>query len=921
MTLRFVKRLGIVAMLLTAQLAWAQPAQVGTIAGTVTDESGGVLPGVTVTITDTQRGVTRSGVTDTNGRYLFGAVPIGVYAVQAQLQGFETVQRTDNLVETEKTTAVDFALKVGALTDTVQVVGEVPIVDMTNVANNSRIRNDQFEKLPIGRSYQALIGTVPGVVGTGNVNALGALTSNNQFLIDSVDTTDPTTGTFGTNLNFEAIQEVSVSTSGASAEYGRAQGAIVSVITKSGTNRFEGSLKYIVVNDQWNRQNTTKNQVSGVSLERIKFDQVNPVYAPTLGGPIWKNHAWFFGSYERQENTTPRRQTVGLIPEDYQQTTEADYLNVRATVQLNSANNVWVKYYQAPTNGFIIDYWGAAGERTALTRQNQNAKNWAAQWSGVIRNNWTMEAAAATYESRIDVVPFETGRLFSGSPIFSLGDNRYYNGATFDGFVSRPRQQANAASTWFFSRGQSSHNIKLGVDFQTVESGARFDYPNRQLYLVDAFNQATGAIVPFARRDYESGDSTSTGRNLAVFLRDKFQVNSRFFIEAGLRYEAQSGKSDVGAITVDAQTISPRLASSYALTEDGRTVAQASYGRYYVGVVQSFSDGFAAIPQQTNYKNYLWDGSNYVFANEVRLGASSFLPNTDLKPYHMDEYMVGVQRQFGRTLAIGARFISRDWANLIDDIRTFNADRSIKRTVVNYEPAERSYRGIQFTFERRFANNWSATANYTYSRTRGNHFGTTFTSLGDYLDADCRTTVDTTIGTGGVIPCATVQDGANKFGRPGYDRPHNLKFQGAYVKPLGPVNLVLGGVADVISKGRFEKSRAVNVLFPGTTTNAGPTATYLYEPLGTDVFDGLLMTADLSGELTWRIARTYQAGFKAEVFNVTNTETQVGTSNTAWCGTTANATCSAAVTNYGKATARGQFVQPTSVRFSFIVRF
>lgn len=921
MNLRIVKRLALLAVLLTTQLAWAQPAQIGTIAGTVTDESGGVLPGVTVTITDTQRGVTRSGVTDTNGRYLFGAVPIGIYAVQAQLQGFETVQRTDNLVETEKTTAVDFALKVGALTDTVQVVGEVPIVDMTNVTNNTRIRNDQFEKLPIGRSYQALIGTVPGVVGTGNVNALGALSSQNQFLIDSVDTTDPTTGTFGTNLNFEAIQEVSVSTSGASAEFGRAQGAIVNVVTKSGTNRFEGSAKYIVVNDQWDRQNTTKNQVSGASLERIKFDQVNPVYAPTFGGPIWKNHAWFFGAYERAENTTPRRQTVGLIPEDFQQTTESGFLNVRATVQLTAAHNVWVKYYEAPTNGFIIDYWGGAGERSALTRQNQGAKNWAAQWSGVLRNNWTMEAAAATYESFIDVVPFETGRLFNGTPIFSQGDNRYYNGATYDGFVSRPRQQFNAASTWFFSRGQSSHNVKVGVDYQTVESGARFDYPNRQLFVAESFDQRTGTLVPFARRDYESGDSTSTGRNLAIFARDKFQVNSRFFIEAGLRYEAQSGKSDVGAITVDAQTFSPRLSSSYALTEDGRTVAQASYGRYYVGVVQSFSDGFAAIPQQTNYRNFLWDGTSYVFANEVRLGASSFLPNPDLRPYHMDEYMVGLQRQFGRTMAIGVRFISRGWANLIDDVRTYNADRTIKRTVVNYEPAERTYRGLQFTFERRFANNWSASANYTYSRTRGNHFENTFSSLGDFLDADCRTTVDTTIGNGGVIPCSVVQDGPNKFGRPGYDRPHNFKLQTAYVRPIGPVSLVLGGVTDLISKVRFEKSRAVNVLFPGTTTNAGPTATYFYEPRGSDTFDGFLWTTDLAAELTWRIASTYQTGFKAEVFNLTNTETQINTSNTAWCGTTANATCSAAVNNFGKATARGQFVQPTRFRFSLIFRF
>jgi len=99
------------------------------------------------------------------------------------------------------------------------------------------------------------------------------LASNNLFIIDAVDTTDPTTGTFGTNLNFEAIQEVTVYTSAAGVEYSRAQGAIVNVVTKSGTNRFEASAKYLFLNDKWDRQNTTKSEVTSASLARVKFDQ------------------------------------------------------------------------------------------------------------------------------------------------------------------------------------------------------------------------------------------------------------------------------------------------------------------------------------------------------------------------------------------------------------------------------------------------------------------------------------------------------------------------------------------------------------------------------------------------------------------------------------------------------------------------
>src|SRR5207342_1582009 len=110
--------------------------------------------------------------------------------------------------------------------------------------------------------YQTLIGQAPGIVGTGNVNSHGALTSNNIFMFDGVNTTDPTTGTFGANLNFEAIQEMVIRTSAVGVEYGRGTGAVVDVITKSGTNRFEGAFKWLLSNDDWNADNTTVDEVT-----------------------------------------------------------------------------------------------------------------------------------------------------------------------------------------------------------------------------------------------------------------------------------------------------------------------------------------------------------------------------------------------------------------------------------------------------------------------------------------------------------------------------------------------------------------------------------------------------------------------------------------------------------------------------------
>ena len=911
----------------------AQTAQTGTISGIAQDATGGVLPGVTVTITSRDQGFARSTVTDENGRYVFPSVPVGQYNLTATLQGFETAQVDDNLVETTKTTSVDFSLKVGALTDVVQVVGETPSVDRTTVPQTTRLTRDEFEKLPVGRTYQALMAAAPGIVGTGNANSAGALTSNNLFVIDAVDTTDPVTGTFGTNINFESIQEVSVLTTAVGAEYGRAQGAIVNVVTKSGTNRYEAAFKYIFLNDKWDAQNKTVSETTGASLERVKFDKVNPVYSLAGGGPIIKNRAFFFGTWELQKNTSPQRQTAGQIPEDFQATTESKFVNVRGTVQPLEGHTAWVKYHQSPTDGIVRnDYWGVTvtGDRPALTAQNQTNESYAAQWSGVLRPNWSMEAAFSSFKIHIDVGTFESG-ILDNAPIESLADGKVYNGATFVGFVDRPRQQFNVASNWFLTLGQRGHDVKVGYDFQHLESGSQFDFPNRQYYIVENFIQATRTPVfgpNSSRRDYDSGPSISDGKIHAFFARDKFQLSERMSVEAGLRAETQTGASDIGDSTVDATVIAPRLSGTYDLSGDGKTLVTASYGRYHASIIQGFSDSFAQVAQQTNYDNYVWNGSAFVFGNRVQLsGGSSFLPNLDLKPSHVDESTIGFQRQIGRYMGAGVRFIYRSWGNLIDDLRTFNPDNTINRQVVNYDVAERNYKGVQFTAEKRFSDNWNAAASYTYSRTRGNHFLDNFTPLGDYVDANCRTTLDLTIGNAGVIPCSEVNNGANKDGLPAYDRPHNFKMAGAYVRPVGPVNLSIGATTEAFSKFRYQKERTLNVLRPGTLTNAGPTAIYFYNERGDDPLDGMEWVLDTAFEAVWRIAGTNQAGFKAEIFNITDRQEKLRSNNVVWCGSAATAACQTAIDNFGKATARTSFrgglagTFPRAYRFSLIYRF
>ena len=933
------KRFRLIAALLACVLvpgvAFGQATQVGQLGGDVKDATGGVLPGATVTLTSVERGFSRSAVTDAQGKFLFTAVPIGRYNIDVKLSSFQAATLTDNLVEAERTTNITLTMKVAGVEVSTTVTGETPIVDAKNQTVETRLRATEFQKLAIGRSYQSLLAVAPGIApaADSNPNAHGALRSNNIFMFDGVNTTDPTTGTFAANLNFEAIQEVVIRTGAVGVEYGRGTGAIVDVITKSGTNRFEGAFKFLMSNDNWNAQNTVSDEVTGDSLARTKFDSLNKRYVGTLGGPIRQNRAWFFFTYEDARLASPAAQTNadtsrGFQHQEYIEQTESPWYAFRVTGQLAPSHNLFVKYATNPTNGFINDYWGNPAELFALTGQDQKGDNITVQYNGVLGTKWTASAMAARNTNRIEVFPYLTeGSILNGAPVVDLVDGRFYNGATFDGVVERPRQQASGSMEYFTSLGGNSHAVKFGVDWQRMESTAHYNFPARRLYYVFGFNPSTRALCQgtnvtpqcaeqFAYEEYDDAPSISKGTQTAFFVRDRFSLGARASIEAGLRIEKQSGQNDTGLGTVDATSFSPRVTASYSVRPDGKTLIVGSVGRFHDAILQGFSDSFALSPQLTNYNTYEYNPvtNQYDFASRFELGASTFTPNLDITPRHMDEVTVGLQHQLNNNLGVGARFIWREWGNFIDDVLTFNANGTPNRTVANVEDAERNYRGLEFSLDKRFSNNWAASGSYTWSKTRGNHFGDDFTILDDYEDAQCRSTVDTGLGT---FPCSEVQ--SRLLGTPTYDLPHMLKFSGSYRRPIGAFDVTAGFVGTALSKPAFSKSRSVSVLVPGTTTQA-TTLTYFYEGRGSDRLEGMSFVGDLALEGVYRAMRRSEIGVKFETFNLFNTEDKIGVDNTSWC-ISQTGSCATTRANFGKATTRGSFIAPRTYRFTFLFRF
>jgi hypothetical protein len=294
--------------------AWAQFASA--IEGTVTDASGGVVPGAAVTITNEATGVAQTGHTTTAGYYRFPALPGGVYTVKVTLQGFKTWNREHVRLESTQTRAVNVALEVGnAGSEEVTVTAEAPLVETSQGRVSGLIQEDQVKDLPlIGRNFFNLVVLTPGVVGraTGggqayaqsnadlynneysvNMSANGARTESNNFMVDSATvSSSQRSGVTNINPNAESVEEVRVLVNNFSAEYGRNGSVLVNVITKSGANDFHGSFGGYYTNDSMQSKNYFQNLVAGFRHPGYGRKE----FSWGLGGPIRKDKTFFFVS-------------------------------------------------------------------------------------------------------------------------------------------------------------------------------------------------------------------------------------------------------------------------------------------------------------------------------------------------------------------------------------------------------------------------------------------------------------------------------------------------------------------------------------------------------------------------------------------------------------------------------------------------
>ncbi|MEM1179912.1 MAG: TonB-dependent receptor [Acidobacteriota bacterium] len=499
----------------------AEGEQTGVIVGLVVDGEGSPLPGVDVTLDGPQ--TRRQAVSDDGGRFRFLQLPIGAYQVGGDLLGLaarardvrvyigKTTEVKLQLMESEGDAAPDPILD-EITRDQIQVLAVAPLIDRFESGVRTSVSREFLEQLPVERFYQSVALLLPGVAGgdDGNPNTSGGLHSSNLFLVDGVDTTDPTTGLFGLNLSYDAVKDVDVTTAAPGVDTGRVSGATINVVTESGDNRFKGSARWFATNRSWNAD---IDAVPGLAREvaaangdlgRGGTGELDNTFAATLAGPVVADNLWFFGVFEDGAESFTRPSFEGTVwNEDAGISSSAFKLNWQVgsqslVGQFNSDDadfTVFSPFNRAPgenraarTPGrlnreFLLPF---PGDIFGLERRGQRGEFTKLEWNAVIGQHLSLTARGAVQDrsltrsafNRRDAAgaphfaptTFEVEFDEFGDPILFEDDFALFNGITDEGDENRERQQANLSGNYFLIAGETDHELNVGIDYQRTES-------------------------------------------------------------------------------------------------------------------------------------------------------------------------------------------------------------------------------------------------------------------------------------------------------------------------------------------------------------------------------------------------------------------------------------------------------------------
>jgi hypothetical protein len=608
------------AVLLTTLLAapgYAQSqAANGTIEGTVADPSGGVLPGVTVTITNTDTGLERSLVTNVEGQYRGLLLPLGNYRVAAELQGFKKAEQTGIVLRAGDTATINFELSVGTVSETVTITAEAPIAQPGKIDLGRTINDTEIHNLPLPSrnpyNFAFLQANVTGYenneFGVPRINANGTQMRTNYQLDGNTNTEKDRAGLRLLPISEVLVREVKVVTNGFAPEFGQTTGMVYNAITQSGSNRFSGSASYRF------KRNSMSSKPFFLATGARKPDTDADDVTATLGGPIKRDKAFFFGAYEyidrslitggniisvKPENAQALGITLpasGVIPANQKVPFAFGKVDYQVTPSTLVTGRVF--YFR---NLSLSNIGGGLTTTDRATDFHDQMSSSAVQAVTTIGNS-KLNEFRFQYAQRHQYRTIGTGvagPAITVSGIAQFGGPRLGDGNSVGFDFSQGISQVIDNFTWV----KGAHAVKTGVDLQYIADertqGENFQYT---FATIDAYLAAKSGANPYGYTSLQQtfGDLNIkyNSRFYGFFVQDDWQVTPRIKLLYGLRYdlfdvpEARPYALNIYSndFAIDKNNWGPRAGVSWSLDESGKTVLRASVGRMFEPPLIDFYD-------------------------------------------------------------------------------------------------------------------------------------------------------------------------------------------------------------------------------------------------------------------------------------------------------------------------------------------
>ncbi|MEO0602779.1 MAG: TonB-dependent receptor plug domain-containing protein, partial [Myxococcota bacterium] len=623
---------------------------------------------------------------DATGECAFAELPPGTgYELSIVMPGYQNARVPGIRVLVNRVSQQVVRMKEGAVEEMI-IDFKQKAVDVESTTRSTVLTKEFLQRIPAGRSYQSAINIVAGVQPGqgGNASVGGGAFNETTYLIDGVNVTDPVTGTFGVNFNFDAIQQVEVLLGGYMPEYGTSVGGIVNILTDSGTNNLEFNAGIVYENGNLRPRLDERLAADGFVLAPTGFDVTQQSYQipAVLSGPIIRDKAWFFISYQATRNLSNNI----AIPQ--RRDFDGHYFLGKITVQPSPEHRLSVQLQTSPTNIDNTVQFDQFTRSEAQRRQSQGGYILTGTWQWFLNPDVTLEtrataqkiyiergAVACTHNPNSDSHKCEPGELESNVDWFTPGrGGRFgaYNSvnAPFFDFDDRLIYTLDSRLSVLSVTDPfgGNHDLKFGVVTQQIVWDKIFGF-NGNLNYEDIYS------VPFNADTFQNFFSVEysdpiqyriTSSRYSAFAQDSYKPVPNLTINYGLRFDAFVLRNDLGEPTVSAALLGPRLFGAWDPFGDQRTKIATGWGRFNdtgrLGVADYTSasgfgtklflgEFFAAANGDQN--RYINSQENINQVNERR---NFNFSNEELRSPRVDEIIAQVEREIVEDYAVFTNF-------------------------------------------------------------------------------------------------------------------------------------------------------------------------------------------------------------------------------------------------------------------------